>query len=376
MHIVYFFTYEYSLKSWRDAGVYNRETALYKRFVNSGHKVTFITYGNDKDFDQLNSEDKFNLIPIYSLIKKSNFKLTNYIKSFIVPFYLYKKLGNFDVIKQNQLLGSWIPIILKLISKKPLYIRTGYDMYRFAKYENKSYFKQFLYYLLTKYTFRFADIYSVSSKADFDFLGKKFKKFNAKIVVRSNWVNKSKINQHETRKNKILMVGRLVSQKNYFAAIDLLKNSNIELDIIGEGKLKSEITKYASDNNVSITLLGMFDNEELINIYKQYKIYLSTSLYEGNSKSILEAMGAGCIVFANDIPNNQELIKEDRGFLLDFNTIKNREFISIVEKFLNSDETFDKFSSNAQIYIEKYHNLDILYKLTSQDFNLILNTNN
>ena len=58
------------------------------------------------------------------------------------------------------------------------------------------------------------------------------------------------------------MVGRLVSQKNYFAAIDLLKNSNIELDIIGEEQLKSEITKYASDNNVSITLLGLFDNEE------------------------------------------------------------------------------------------------------------------
>ena len=87
-------------------------------------------------------------------------------------------------------------------------------------------------------------------------------------------------------------------------------------------------------------------------------------------------MGAGCIVFANDIPNNKELIKEDRGFLLNFNTIKNREFISIVEKFLNSDEIFDQYSSNAQIYIEKYHNLDILFKLTSQDFNLILSNNN
>ena len=52
---------------------------------------------------------------------------------------------------------SQIPIILKLITRSFF----NNDIKRILKYENKS--KQFLYYLLTEHTFRFADIYSVSS---------------------------------------------------------------------------------------------------------------------------------------------------------------------------------------------------------------------
>ena len=34
------------------------------------------------------------------------------------------------------------------------------------------------------------------------------------------------------------MVGRLVDQKNYFVAIDILKDLNLKLDIVGSGPLK------------------------------------------------------------------------------------------------------------------------------------------
>ena len=40
-----------------------------------------------------------------------------------------KKLkNNIDIIKVNQLTGAWVGIILSIILKKPLYIRTGYDV--------------------------------------------------------------------------------------------------------------------------------------------------------------------------------------------------------------------------------------------------------
>ena len=39
-------------------------------------------------------------------------------------------------------MGSWIPIILKLLIKKPLIIRTGYDILEFSIKENKSLLKK------------------------------------------------------------------------------------------------------------------------------------------------------------------------------------------------------------------------------------------
>ena len=45
---------------------------------------------------------------------------------------LLNEIDHFDLIKQNQLLGSWAAILLKINSRKPLYTRTGYDMFLFS----------------------------------------------------------------------------------------------------------------------------------------------------------------------------------------------------------------------------------------------------
>ena len=55
---------------------------------------------------------------------------------------------------------------------------------------------------------------------------------------------------------------------------------------------------------------------DLLEIYKQYKFFVLSSDFEGNPKVLLEAMAAGCIVIAKNIPNNQELIENNQdGFL-------------------------------------------------------------
>ena len=123
---------------------------------------------------------EFNVLPIYSLIKKSKFKFVNIFKSFIYSFFIYRNIDNIDLIKHNQLMGSWVAIVLKLITNKPLYLRTGYDMYSFALKEQKTKIKQIFYYFLTKLSIYASDTYSVSSKTDFNFLQNLFNKKNTK----------------------------------------------------------------------------------------------------------------------------------------------------------------------------------------------------
>ena len=83
------------------------------------------------------------------------------------------------------------------------------------------------------------------------------------------------------------MVGRLVDQKNYFVAIDILKDLNLKLDIVGSGPLK-KVQYYCSQKKIEVSFLDNLENTDLIKLYSKYRLYLSTSLYEGNSKSLLE----------------------------------------------------------------------------------------
>ena len=151
MHLVYFFTYDYSLKSWKDSRIYSRETKIFHNLVNSGVKLTLVTYGDKSEFEYVKDLNGIEIIPIYSIISKSNIKIINIIKSiFLVPFYL-EKIKNADVLMHNQLLGTWLTIILKKFLKIPILLRTGYDMYRFSIFENKWFFKKFLYFYLPNY---------------------------------------------------------------------------------------------------------------------------------------------------------------------------------------------------------------------------------
>ena len=139
MHVVIFFTYDYSLKIWSDTGILDRELIYYEKMLdkNNDLQITFVTYGDDDDLDLAINLERIKVIPVYSTIKNKS-KIINFIKSFYIPFLLKNKIKDIDVIKQYQLQGAWISIIYKYLVKKPLIVRTGYDMYSFSIKEKKT----------------------------------------------------------------------------------------------------------------------------------------------------------------------------------------------------------------------------------------------
>jgi glycosyltransferase involved in cell wall biosynthesis len=89
--------------------------------------------------------------------------------------------------------------------------------------------------------------------------------------------------------------------------------------IAGEGPEKENIEKEAENLNVSssVRFLGQVPHEEMPNILAQADIYVSTSLYDGTSISLLEAMGSGAFPIVTDIPANREWITNGKnGFLV------------------------------------------------------------
>jgi glycosyltransferase involved in cell wall biosynthesis len=368
MHLVLFFTFDYSLITWLESGHLTRELKFYNYLVSRGIKVSFVTYGDKQDLNVLNNS-RINVIPIYNLINKSNYKIINILKSIFIPFRLIKVLNLESknlIVKQNQLLGSWVSIIFKLISKSKLYTRTGYDMYLFSIKDRKNIYKRFLYLILTQVTLLFSDRYSVTSNSDALFLKKKF--FATKnIVVRPNWVDEGFGQNDRKYKNTLLAVGRLEKQKGFHDLLNSLKNTGFELDIYGEGTLKQELMEISTKLCVSLRIYENIENEELLDIYKQYKYFVSSAIFEGNSKVILEAMANGCIVIAKDIENNREIIDDCNSGLLYTNNLH-----EILIKLQNEKYDDQKFLKNASNKIKETYSKDIIFTDYFLDFEKLL----
>ena len=218
MHILYLMTYDYSFKLWEETGNLEREALYFNEFINkTNFKITFLTFGDESEINYQKINPNIKIIPIYKYIKFSSNKYIRFLKSIFIPIFLKKTLVNLniDIVKQNQLQGAWIALLIKLQLKKPLIIRTGYDVYSFKKKERKNKLIIIFYFLLTKITLNYSDIYTTTSVID-SFKLKKIIKNNNKIRVRSNFViSPDKIMEFANRPNNfILSVGRLEKQKN------------------------------------------------------------------------------------------------------------------------------------------------------------------
>lgn len=371
MNVLLLFTYETSLVDWKKSGILSRELKPYK-MLHEKYKITFtfVTYGDDSDIDLVDEYDFVEVLPIHKYLKKKQNKFYNFIYTLIYINSLLKKNSiSFDLIKTNQLKGSWLAIVIKFVTGKPLIARTGFDLYIFSRENNKGFLKLKFYYLLTLFTLNISDLYSVSSESDYEFINKKYLFKKDKLKLRRNWISIKEYEGIKNRpENKFLTVGRLEKQKDYEYLINLFNSSQYTLDIIGAGSLKNELVSKSENN---INFLGKLDFDELLNKYKEYKYFIMASNFEGNPKSLVEAMSAGCIVFAPDIKNIIEIITDgENGY------IYSKELNNLFEILQSTSEIeFNKTSENAFQFAQKEYSIDTYIEREWADYLKVTNSN-
>lgn len=371
MKIAVFLTWDYSLNTWKQSGTLIRELEIFKHISETKNfDFTFVTYGDKYDFEIIPKEYNFKVVPIYSLVNFSSNKIIRFLYSFTIPFKLKKILYEADVLFQHQLLGCWVPIIYKILYKKKLIIRTGYDMLDFAIKDRKSFFIKLFYRLLTRIGIKYSDIYSLSSNTDLNYHINKFSKFQKKFRLRPNWVFLQDKNDIINRKeNKVLAIGRFVSQKNFdFLITELSRtNQNLVLDIVGSGNLESSLKNISENVGLKVNFLGNMSHEKIMKIYTNYKFFITTSFYEGNPKTVLEAMSSGCIVLASNIPNHQELISDKyNGFLFD---LKKHKLEHVINEIDQGSYNLELISKMAVKRILDNNSLKDIGKKMIEDFN-------
>jgi hypothetical protein len=115
-----FFTAGVSLKTWHDIGSIDREVAIYNELSKYFKRIYFFTYGGIEDL-----KFKSYLAANITIIPKKCIS-NSLLYSFMIPFIYRKILKDVDILKTNQMWGSWSAVLTKLIYRKKLVVRTGY----------------------------------------------------------------------------------------------------------------------------------------------------------------------------------------------------------------------------------------------------------
>ena len=98
--------------------------------------------------------------------------------------------------------------------------------------------------------------------------------------------------------------------------------------------------------NIQVNFLGRMSNDLMPEIYNRHKVYVICSHYEGNPKTLLEAMACGCAVVGTDVPGIKEIIRHGvTGFLVRKNT---EDLRSAIQQLMSNQSLCHKLGLQAR----------------------------
>lgn len=125
----------------------------------------------------------------------------------------------------------------------------------------------------------------------------------------------------EKEKVRIITVARFHPQKDYetaIKAIALLKKAckNFMFDLCGYGVLEKQIRGWVKQYDVEDEVEFHIHPNNIPELLQQADIYISTSLFEGTSNSIMEAMNWCLPVVCTNVGDNDKLVHDgENGYL-------------------------------------------------------------
>jgi glycosyltransferase involved in cell wall biosynthesis len=316
--VALFFTWDVSLALWQEKGLLQREVRFYKELARRGVDVTFLTWGGAEERAVAQALPEIKIVPLYERLPRPRSKALRALVSLAAPWVAREELRGVDIIKTNQMWGGWCAALAKVMFGKTLMVRTGYELYQFTVKQGHSWARRAFVWFLSFLTYRTGDLVCVATAEDKNFVIKTFGVKPERIDVRPNWIDTEIFRPMVQTQNEghILYVGRMNAQKNLEALIDAVANTNWRLDVVGEGELKDSLRARAQAAGAQVRFMGAVPNTDLPVIYNRYPVYILPSHYEGNPKTLLEAMACGRAVVGTAVPGIASVIEDGRDGVL------------------------------------------------------------
>lgn len=372
INLTLFFTSGVSLKTWEKLGSINREIAIYKELGKHLKSVNFVTYGGQNDKQYANCIKPINLYPtLWTRI--------NIIDMALLLWRHQKMLKKIDIIKTNQVRGSEIPVWLKKKYGKKLIIRCGYLHSRFTEMQTNNKRTVVRAYQLERNAFTAADIGVVSTERDKNWVIKTHNIPKEKIFVIPNYVDLDIFRPSQSSKDikyDLVFVGRPHPQKNLYnllKAAENLKQQKFPIKILFIGGCSNDnaLKNMSAKMNLNTTRLPNIPNTKLPEYFKQSKIFILPSNYEGHPKVLLEAMGCGMPCIGTNVAGIKEVLKhKETGYLCETDS----DSIAYAIKTVLADYDLRvRMGSNAHQYILSNFSLDRVLQMELDVINKVIN---
>ena len=236
-----------------------------------------------------------------------------------------------EKIKADLINAHFVPnygLIGALLGQRPLVVSTwGSDILISPQ-------KSFLHKFRAKYILKKADLITTDAKiltqAILDLGIKKRKMIESPMGVERNLVSEHEEKRFRSsylqeKKGFVILSNRRLEPvydlSTLLRAVPMVireANKKVRFVIGGEGSLKNKLIKFTRDLKMEeyVEFKGELSRKDLIDCYENSDIYISTSLSDSTSVSLLEAMAFELIPIVTDIPGNREWIEDKKnGFL-------------------------------------------------------------
>ena len=161
-------------------------------------------------------------------------------------------------------------------------------------------------------------------------------------------------------KKVIVCVARLHEQKNHKLLIDSMKylDKDVVLYCAGDGPLREQILLQIENNKLlkNVVLLGDLSRSKVKLLFRSSDIFVTSSIYEGLSNSLIEAMTYGLPIVFSNIPSYTNFLKlkdnKYAGLLIDSKDEK--KWASCIDELLKNNRLMNHYSNCS---LEKVSNL-------------------
>ena len=178
-----------------------------------------------------------------------------------------------------------------------------------------------------------------------------------RIIERS----KEKVDfEYSTKGLKLISVGRLNEAKNYKALIQIAskleKDFDFELCIVGGGEQRKELERLIQELNVkSVKLLGMHENP--YPLLKKADLFVCSSIREGYSTAVVEALTLNLPVITTDCAGMKEILNDGEYGLI----VENNEQSLYLGLFnlLQNKSYYDELKIKSNLYKDKIQSNDL-----------------
>ncbi len=347
-----FFTCGVSLEQWRKMGLIDREVAIYNELSRHFNHIYFFTYGRAGDLALKEYlAGNITVVPMKCVPSRL-------LYSFLLPLIHGNILRNVDVIKTNQMLGSWSAVLARIIHRKKLVVRTGYTWSVSLAGGPLKPAMKLLSKTVEKLAYAFGDAAITSSQMNYAYVQSSYHPRNHVLI--SNYVETDifkPLNSPRAR-GSICFVGRLSPEKNLMSLLEALGGQPYTLDIIGAGPQLDQLKQKAARVGAKANFLGSYPNHQLPEILNRHELFILPSLWENMPKTLLEAMACGLPVIGASVSGIKEVIKDgDNGVLCGTDPQSIRQ---AVVSLMENEALKTQLGKNARKTIEESFSLTAL----------------